>query len=150
MTAKTAPGVLSTRPAPHVALVDTNVLLDILTRDPTWFDWSARALERAADSGRLAINPIIYAEVSMRFERIEDLEEALPAAWVERLDLPWEAAFLAGKCFLRYKKSGGIRTAPLPDFYIGAHAAVSGLALLTRDARRYRTYFPKLTVIAPP
>jgi len=132
-----------------MVLVDTNVLLDILTKDPRWFEWSAGELARAADSGRIGINPIIYAEVSMRFDRIEDLEEALPAAWIARLDLPWEAAFLAGKCFLRYKKLGGARTAPLPDFYIGAHAAVSGLGLLTRDARRYRTYFPKLSIIAP-
>ena len=130
-------------------LVDTNVLLDVIMQDEEWLDWSASALERAAASSRLITNPIIYAEMSMGYERIEDLESAVPAAWLERRALPWEAAFLAGKCYLRYRKRGGNRTSPLPDFYIGAHAAVEGLTLLTRDPRRYRTYFPKLPIIAP-
>ena len=95
------------------------------------------------------INPIIYAEVSVRFARIEELEEALPADLFRREPLPWEAAFLAGKCFLRYRKGGGAKRSPLPDFYIGAHAAVRGATLLTRDASRYRSYFPTLRVIAP-
>ena len=97
----------------------------------------------------LAINPIIYAEISIRFERIEDLEATLPASEISRLPLPWEAAFLAGKCFVKYRRNRGARRSPLPDFYIGAHAAVEGLALLTRDARRYRTYFPRLELISP-
>lgn len=130
-------------------LVDSNVLLDVLTEDPRWFAWSAHALAEEAESDVLAINPLIYAEVSIGFVRIEDLETALPAATFHRVALPWEAAFLAGKCFLKYRKRGGARTAPLPDFYIGAHASVSGMTLLTRDARRYRTYFPKLRLVAP-
>jgi hypothetical protein len=97
----------------------------------------------------LVINPIIYAEVSIGFERIEDLDGVLPADSFRRDPLPWEAAFLAGKCFLAYRRRGGSRRSPLPDFYIGAHAAVTGLPLLTRDARRYRTYFPGLSILAP-
>lgn len=130
-------------------LVDSNVLLDVMTKDPRWYSWSSVALAQAADDSLLAINPIVYAEVSIRFERIEALEEALPPELFERLALPWEAAFLAGKCFLAYRRGGGRKTSPLPDFYIGAHAAVANLALLTRDATRYRTYFPKLRVLAP-
>jgi hypothetical protein len=129
--------------------VDSSVLLDVMTEDRRWYAWSSDALERCADEGELAINPLIYAEVSIRFERIEELEDALPESEFRRLPLPWEAAFLAGKSYVRYRHRGGARRAPLPDFYIGAHAAVSGLALLTRDASRYRTYFPKLRVIAP-
>jgi len=130
-------------------LVDSNVILDVLTEDPDWLDWSASALARQADAGSLVVNPVIYAEVAARFERIEDLEEALPVEYYRRDPLPWEAAFLAGRCFVRYRRAGGQRRSPLPDFYIGAHALVSGLTLLTRDARRYRTYFPELRVIAP-
>ena len=130
-------------------LVDSNVILDILTEDPDWLDWSASALAQQADAGPLVVNPVIYAEVAARFERIEDLEEALPVEYYRRDPLPWEAAFLAGRCFVRYRRAGGQRRSPLPDFYIGAHALVAGLTLLTRDARRYRTYFPKLRVIAP-
>lgn len=121
----------------------------MITDDPRWGAWSSGALARCADAGELAINPIVYAEVSIRFERIEELDETLPEADFRRLPLPWEAAFLAGKCFLRYRRRGGARRAPLPDFYIGAHAAVSGLDLLTRDAARYRSYFPGLRVISP-
>ena len=130
-------------------LVDSSVLLDILTEDPRWIEWSASALEQRAEESLLVINPIIYAEISIRFERIEDLEGALPATIFRRDALPWEAAFLAGKCFLTYRKRGGARRLPLPDFYIGAHAAVAGMTLLTRDAARYRTYFPRLDLIAP-
>lgn len=130
-------------------LVDTSVLLDVLTEDAAWLDWSANALAEAAESGPLWINPIIYAEVSVRFSRIEDLEGALPPEDYRRAQLPWEAAFLAGKAFARYRRGGGTRTATLPDFYIGAHAAVVELALLTRDRGRYRTYFPRVRVIAP-
>ena len=130
-------------------LVDSNVLLDVLTEDPTWFDWSSSMLAEHAERSVLMINPIIYAEVSVRFERIEEMEDAVPAELFRREALPWEAGFLTGKCFLRYRRNGGARRSPLPDFYIGAHAAVRGATLLTRDASRYRTYFPKLPLIAP-
>ena len=130
-------------------LVDSNVLLDILEEDARWFNWSAQQLARCAESAELVINPVIYAEVSIGFDAIEALEEALPASHVRREPLPWEAAFLAGKCFLRYRRRGGTRRSPLPDFFIGAHASVSGMSLLTRKASRYRTYFPKLVIIAP-
>lgn len=130
-------------------MVDSNVLLDLISEDAEWFAWSADAIEEAADRHRLVINPIIYGEVSIRFARIEELEDALPASLFSREALPYEAAFLAGKCFLDYRRRGGQKTAPLPDFLIGAHAAIAGHELMTRDARRYRTYFPKLTLIAP-
>lgn len=130
-------------------LVDTDVLLDVLTEDPNWFDWSARQLQDCAARGPLCINPVIYAEVSVGFERIEELDEALPPADFERLPLPWEAAFLAGKAFLRYRHAKGARRSPLSDFFIGAHAAIARLPLLTRDARRYRTYYPSLELICP-
>lgn len=130
-------------------LVDSNVLLDIFTNDPVWSSWSSEALERCADRGLLYVNPLIYAEVSIRFDRIEELEAALPATSFRRLDLPMEAAFLAGKAFLSYRAKGGKRTTTLPDFFIGAHAAITGLHLLTRDSTRYQTYFPSVTLIAP-
>lgn len=130
-------------------LVDSNVILDILTEDPKWGKWSEDSLARAADDGVVAINPIIYAEVSVRFETIEEMENTFPPSRFARLSMPWEAAFLAGKCFRKYRKLGGQRRSPLPDFYIGAHAAVSDLALLTRDPGRYRTYFPRLRLISP-
>lgn len=129
-------------------LVDANVLLDILTADPAWEPWSAAALTAAAESSLLAINPIIYAEISIGFECTEDLDAALPEE-LQREALPWDAAFLAGKAFRAYRRRGGARSAPLPDFYIGAHAAIQGYSLLTRDANRYRTYFPDLPLIAP-
>jgi len=132
-----------------VTLVDSNVILDVVTQDPVWLAWSWAALARAADSGRLAVNPIVYAEVSIGYERIEDIDAALPPDVFTRLPLPWAAAFLAGKCFLEYRRAGGARGAPLPDFYIGAHAAVAGYTLLTRDPARYRTYFPRLRIVAP-
>lgn len=130
-------------------LVDSNVLLDILTDDPLWYAWSAEQLDACAAQARLCINPLIYAEVSVGFERIEDLEAALPPESFTRLELPWDAGFLAGKAFLRYRRTQGSRTSPLPDFYIGAHAAIEGMSLLTRDAQRYRSYFPTLELIAP-
>jgi hypothetical protein len=132
----------------HV-LVDSNVLLDVMTEDPKWLGWSSATLRKYAEYNVLAINPVIYAEVSIRFDSIEELEAALPAGLIARLPIPWEAAFLAGKCFLRYRMRGGTRTAPLPDFFIGAHAAVAGIPLITRDAGRYRAYFPKLRLVAP-
>ena len=106
-------------------------------------------MDARADGAELCINPIIYAEVSVGFERIEELDAALPADAFTRLELPWEAGFLAGKAFLQYRRAKGARTSPLPDFYIGAHAAIDGMALLTRDAKRYRTYYPKLELICP-
>ena len=131
------------------SMIDANVLIDVLTRDSTWFAWSSEALERAADRGVLVINPIIYSEVSLGFDRIEDLDAALPATFFRREPLPWEAGFLAGRCFLAYRRAGGSRRSPLPDFYIGAHASLAGLTLVTRDAARYRTYFPRLQIVAP-
>jgi len=130
-------------------LVDSNVLLDVLTEDPTWYEWSSSALAECASESTLYLNPIIYAEVSIGFDRIEDLEAALPDDLFRRLPLPLEAAFLAGKAFVRYRRRGGARTSTLPDFLIGAHAAVSGLRLLTRDDRRYRSYFPGVEYVAP-
>jgi len=130
-------------------LVDSNVLLDIATNDKTWFKWSSEALESAADESPLVINAIIYGEVSIGFSRIEDLEAAIPLNSFRRDPLPYEAAFLAGKAFLQYRRRGGARVRPLPDFYIGAHAAVAGFRLLTRDQTRYRTYFPSVELIVP-
>jgi predicted nucleic acid-binding protein len=130
-------------------LVDANVLLDVLTDDPEWFEWSAAQLDACAATAELCINPIVYAEVSIGFARIEALDEALSPDAFTRLELPWQAAFLAGKAFLQYRRAKGTRTSPLPDFYIGAHAAIEGMVLLTRDAKRYRTYYPKLDLICP-
>ena len=131
-------------------LVDSNVLLDLMTEDARWFAWSAASVERAADRFRLVINPIIYAEVAARYSRIEELDAVLPKSLLDREAIPYEAAFLAGKSFLAYRQHGGTKRSPLPDFFIGAHAAVSGYQLLTRDVARYRTYFPKLQLISPP
>lgn len=130
------------------SLVDSSVLLDVFTEDERWFDWSSEALARCAEAGPLVINPIVYAEISIRFTRIEDLDATLGTDF-ERRPLPWAAAFLAGKAFVAYRKRGGVKRSPLPDFYIGAHAALEGLRLLTRDPARYRTYFPKIAVVAP-
>lgn len=130
-------------------LVDTNVIIDVLSRDPMWYEWSADTLQSMASLGPLAINPIIYAELSVGFDRIEDLDSALPEDDWQRLPLPWSAGFLAGRCFGEYRRRGGRRPRPLPDFYIGAHAAVDDLALITRDVSRFRTYFPTVELIAP-
>ena len=131
-----------------MVLVDSNVLLDIFTNDPEWAAWSAEQLSACADRG-LAINPIIYAELSPAFSAEGELEHILAGWPFERLELPYPAAFVAGQAFLRYRRSGGTRPTPLPDFYIGAQALVADLTLLTRDAQRYRTYFPGLRLIAP-
>jgi predicted nucleic acid-binding protein len=130
-------------------LVDSNVLLDLMTEDPQWLPWSEAALAAAAEHHRLVINPIIYAEISIRYSRIEDLDAALPNDMFDREAIPFEAAFLAGKAFLAYRQKGGTKHSPLPDFIIGAHAAIAGYKLLTRDAARYRFYFPKLELITP-
>ena len=133
---------------PHI-MVDANVILDIVTEDPDWYEWSSETLKQYADSHILVINPVVYAEVSIDFERIEDLDDVLPESMFVRRHIPWEASFLAGKCFQTYQRRGGRKRSPLPDFFIGAHAGVEGMWLITRDARRYRTYFPKLHIIAP-
>lgn len=130
-------------------LLDSNVILDVMTEDDRWFDWSTDALATAAELGPLYVNQVVYAEVSLRFSRIEDLDDALPPSDFRRLGLPWEASFLATKAFHSYRRRGGQRSSTLPDFFIGAHATVAGLALLTRDPRRYRTYFPTVELMAP-
>ncbi|MEX2647519.1 MAG: type II toxin-antitoxin system VapC family toxin [Alphaproteobacteria bacterium] len=130
-------------------LVDSNVILDVATADPSWAAWSTSALASAAETAILVINPLIYAEVSIGYRRIEDLETAIPASLYRREPLPYEAAFLAGKAFLAYRRRRGPSTTPLPDFYIGAHAAHARYRLLTRDAARCRTYFPTVELIAP-
>lgn len=132
-----------------MVLVDSNVLIDIFTDDPHWLPWSAARLSEAAAEGELAINPVIYAELAAGFDRAAQLERALAHWPLVRLPLPYEAAFAAGHAFLAYRREGGVRRSPLPDFYIGAHAAHARIPLLTRDAMRYRRYFPKLALIAP-
>lgn len=130
-------------------LVDTNVLLDLVTDDPTWADWSLRQLETAALKGALLINSVVYAGLSVRFGQVEDVDAVLDDAGIVIADIPRSALFLAGKAFQRYRAAGGARNGVLPDFFIGAHAAVLDVPLLTRDGSRYRTYFPTLAVIAP-
>jgi predicted nucleic acid-binding protein len=129
-------------------IVDTNILLDIYTQDPAWEKRSAAAIASAADVAALVINPIIYAELSVGIEKIEELDQFLGTDF-RRDPLPWEAAFVAGKAFLAYRRRGGLKTAPLPDFYIGAHAAVRGMEILTRDPKRYTSYFPTVKIIEP-
>jgi len=131
------------------ALIDSCVLLDVFTEDTFWFGWSSAAIAQEADRGQVVINPVIYSEISVRFERVEELEAVLPAEVFEYRPIPREAAFLAGKCFLRYRRRGGNKTAPLPDFFIGAHAAVEGLTLVTRDPRRIRDHFPRVPLVCP-
>ncbi|MFM8454247.1 MAG: type II toxin-antitoxin system VapC family toxin [Gammaproteobacteria bacterium] len=130
-------------------LLDSNVILDLFTEDPVWFNWSAQTVAQYAENHILIINPIIYAEISIRFSSIEELEDLLLDTYFEKINLPWEACFLAGKCFLQYKKSNGKKTNTLPDFFIGAHAAVSKFPLITRDINRYKTYFPSVELIHP-
>jgi predicted nucleic acid-binding protein len=132
-----------------VILVDSNVIIDVLTQDPRWRRWSQAALIDAADRDEIAINPIIYAEIASGFTTMAELDHHLGAASFRRLALPSAAGFVAGRAFVEYRRRGGVRTSPLPDFYIGAHAAVAGLKLLTRDARRYTGYFPKVLLISP-
>ena len=130
-------------------LVDSDVILDVATGDPVWSVWSDQALARLADKSVLVINPLIYAEVSVRYESVEELDAVLPPDVYRREALPWEAAFLAGKAFLEYRRRGGAGRSPIPDFYIGAHATIAGYRLLTREGPRYRTYFPALELIVP-
>jgi predicted nucleic acid-binding protein len=130
-------------------LVDSCVLLDVITGDERWADWSAKQITAAMDSGRVVINPLIYAEISVGYDTVEELDDLLPAGDYEREPLPCTAGFAAGKAFLQYRRAGGDKRSPLPDFYIGAHAAVAGYQLLTRDVARYRTYFPAISIVAP-
>jgi len=132
-----------------VTFVDTNVLLDLVTNDPNWAEWSLSQLEALALTGPILINSVVYAELSVRYDRIEDLDAMLADAVIEIVEMPRDALFLAGKVFMQYRAAGGSRTGVLPDFFIGAHAAISSLSLLTRDDRRYRTYFPTLKLITP-
>jgi predicted nucleic acid-binding protein len=131
------------------AILDTNVLLDILTADAKWLDWSTARFREAAAEGPIPINPILYAELAAGFDSRADLDHWLRPALFKRLPLPYEAGFRASRAFLEYRKAGGAKTSPLPDFYIGAHAEISGFTLVTRDVARYRTYFPKLKLITP-
>lgn len=130
-------------------MVDSCVILDVITKDPHWFEWSSSTVSHALEEEKLVVNPVVYAEVSVRYLDIREVEAALPATLFEFQPITREAAFLAGKCFARYRKRGGTRTSPLPDFFIGAHAALSGYALITRDPRRFREYFPKLEIVCP-
>ena len=132
-----------------MTLIDTNILIDIATRDPNWALWSLDQFESASLAGPLLINDVVYAEFSARYDRIEDLEEFLAQAEIQMASIPRTALFLAGKVFTQYRKAGGTRTSVMPDFFIGAHAVVAGLPLLTRDVRRYRNYFPDIKLIAP-
>ena len=132
-----------------MTLVDTNVLLDLATNDPVWADWSIEQLERASLAGPLLINDVVYAELAVRYERIEELDAFIDEAALVISPVPQAALFLAGKVFMQYRRAGGSRTGVLPDFFIGAQAAVQQLPLLTRDVSRYRTYFPTVELISP-
>lgn len=142
---------MATNPAAiqPATLVDSCVLLDVITGDRQWAEWSANQIAAALDAGRVVINPLIYAEVSAGYQTIEELDELLPASEYEREPLPYLAGFAAGKAFMRYRRGGGDKRSPMPDFYIGAHAAVAGYRLLTRDVRRYQGCFPTVDIIAP-
>ena len=133
----------------ELLLVDSNVLLDIFSDDATWRPWSEATLHRAVVASQVGINPIIYAEISLRFDDPEVLDYQLDSLLVQRLPLPYEAAFRAGRSFLEYRRGGGARSSPMPDFYIGAHAELAGLGILTRDVRRFRKYFPSVNLISP-
>jgi predicted nucleic acid-binding protein len=130
-------------------LIDSNIWIDWFDEDSEWRAWSDAMVEDAMRRGPIVINPLIFAEVAAGFDSFEEIDALMAEPFVKREPLPWEAAFLAGRAFWLYRQRGGTRTSPLPDFYIGAHAAVAGHSLLTRDARRYRHYFPKLRIIAP-
>ena len=130
-------------------LVDSNIVLDVFLNDPKWADWSESKLDEYDQLGILYINSIIYSEISISFERIEDLESAIAKAGLQMLEIPKEALFLAGKAYLKYKKRKGTKRTPLPDFFIGAQAAVQNLDLITRDVYRYQSYFPTVKLITP-
>ncbi len=130
-------------------LVDTNVLVDVLENDPDWADWSVAQLRAQAQIHRLVVNPVIYAELSLTFSTVEALDDALAALQIPMIDMPRPALFLAGKAFAKYRRQGGTKGNVLADFFIGAHAAVAGLPVLTRDVRRYAGYFPTVLLVAP-
>jgi len=130
-------------------LVDTNVLVDVLENDPEWADWSISQLRAQAQIHRLVVNPVIYAELSLTFSTVEALDDALDALQIPVIDMPRPALFLAGKAFAKYRRQGGTKGNVLADFFIGAHAAVAGLPVLTRDARRYMGYFPTVMLVVP-
>ena len=130
-------------------LVDSNIILDVFLDDPNWAEWSESQLVKLSSNTKLFINPVVYSEVSIGFERIEDLEHALNHSGFQMLEIPKEALFLAGKAYLKYRKSRGTKRSPLPDFYIGAQAAILKMDLITRDPSRYRTYFPTVHLISP-
>lgn len=130
-------------------LVDSNVILDLFLNDPQWADWSETTLNQCGASNELVINPIVYTELSIGFNRIEELENAIERAGLHLLEMPREALFLAGKVFLQYRRNKGAKSSPLPDFFIGAHAAVLDVSLITRDVARYQTYFPTVNLICP-
>lgn len=130
-------------------LIDSNILLDLFTKDEEWYSWSSKTLSEQSQLGSLYINPIIYSEVSVHFKDPESLEKALPSPSIKRDNIPYQAAFIAGKCFARYRKAGGAKNSPLPDFYIGAHAMVRDWKVITRDKGRFSTYFPTLEIISP-
>jgi len=132
-----------------MTLVDSNVLLDILTRTPDWWQWSLRQLDQAALNGPLVINDVVYAEISTRYPSVDIVDSILRDLGIELVAMPRAALFLAGKAYLSYREAGGVRTGVLADFFIGAHAAAEQLPLLTRDVRRYRCYFPTVDLIAP-
>lgn len=141
--------IAPTHAAHTPVLVDSKVWIDLFGSDPNWFDWSAEQVAGLVDRLLIVINPIVYAEIAAGFASLEALDAALAPFAARREALPWEAAFLASQAFQRYRERGGIRRSPLPDFYIGAHAALRGYTLLTRDAARYRQYFRKLRIVAP-
>ena len=130
-------------------LVDSNIILDVFLDDPNWAEWSESKLEKFSSITKLFINPVIYSEVSVGFKRIEESESALTRSGFQMLEIPKEALFLAGKAFLKYRKNRGTKRSPLPDFYIGAQAAIFDMDLITRDVTRYRTYFPTVGLISP-
>ena len=130
-------------------LVDSNVILDVVEDDPDWCEWSLRVLNQYSETYQLIINPIIYAEVSISFERIEEFEDVLTSGGFKMVPIPKEALFLAGKAFVKYRRKQGVKTAPLPDFFIGAHAAVADITLLTRDKKRIKHYFPSVELVSP-
>lgn len=130
-------------------MIDSNVILDVVSHDSVWFEWSSTKMKELSTKDIFIVNSIIYSEVSIGYHRIEEVESLFTPSYFVREPIPWEACFLAGKCFLQYRKKGGTRTSPLPDFFIGSHALVRGCHLLTRDAARYKTYFPKLHLITP-
>jgi len=130
-------------------LVDSNVILDVVEDDPDWCEWSLEVLNQYSEEHQLIINPIIYAEMSVGFERIEQFEEVLISGDIRMVPIPKEALFLAGKVFVKYRRKQGLKTAPLPDFFIGAHAAVTYVKLLTRDKKRIKHYFPSVELVSP-